>query len=91
MEVRVAGVQALRKDGQIEWGGLPSADPRRTDRLCLQCKETWVQPLCGEDPLEKEWQALSSILDWRIPWTEEPGELYSPWGCKELDTTEHPW
>ena len=29
----------------------------------------------------------SSILAWRIPWTEEPGE-YSPWGCKELDTTE---
>ena len=28
----------------------------------------------------------SSILAWRIPWTEEPG--YSPWGYKELDTTE---
>ena len=27
----------------------------------------------------------SSILDWRIPWTEEPG---SPWGCRESDTTE---
>ena len=30
----------------------------------------------------------SSILAWRIPWTEEPGGLYSPWGRKELDTTE---
>ena len=30
----------------------------------------------------------SSILTWRIPWTEEPGRLYSPWGCKELDMTE---
>ena len=29
----------------------------------------------------------SSILAWRIPWTEGPGK-YSPWGCKELDTTE---
>ena len=29
----------------------------------------------------------SSILAWRIPWTEEPGGLYSPWGCKEPDTT----
>ena len=29
----------------------------------------------------------SSILAWRIPWTEEPGG-YSPWGCKESDTTE---
>ena len=30
----------------------------------------------------------SSILTWRIPWTEEPGELYSPWGLKESDTSE---
>ena len=30
----------------------------------------------------------SSILAWRIPWTEAAGGLYSPWGCKELDTTE---
>ena len=31
----------------------------------------------------------SSILAWKIPWTEEPGRLHSPWvGCKELDTTE---
>ena len=29
----------------------------------------------------------SSILAWGIPWTEEPGGLYSPGGCKELDTT----
>ena len=31
---------------------------------------------------------LSSILAWRIPWTEEPGRLF-PWGHKELATTEH--
>ena len=31
----------------------------------------------------------SSILAWRIPWTEELGRLYSPWGCKESDMTEH--
>ena len=30
----------------------------------------------------------SSILAWRIPWTEEPGGLHSPWGRKESDTTE---
>ena len=29
----------------------------------------------------------TSILAWRIPWTEEPGG-YSPWGCKEMDMTE---
>ena len=30
----------------------------------------------------------SSILAWRIPWTEGPGGLHSPWGCKQLDRTE---
>ena len=34
---------------------------------------TWVQSLGGEDPLEKEMATHSSILAWRIPWTEEPG------------------
>ena len=35
-----------------------------------------------EDPLEKEMTTHSSILAWRIPWTEKPGGL-SSWGCKE--------
>ena len=35
--------------------------------------------------LDKEY---SSILAWRIPWTEEPGGLQAPWGRKESDTTE---
>ena len=30
----------------------------------------------------------SSILAWRIPWTEKPGRLYCPWGCRESHTTE---
>ena len=34
--------------------------------------------------------AHSSILAWKIPWTEEPGG-YRPWSHKELDTAEHPW
>ena len=40
-----------------------------------------------EDPLEKEMVTHSSILAWRIPWSEKPGEL-SPWGHKESDMTE---
>ena len=40
-------------------------------------RETWVQPLGWEDPLEKEMPAHSSILAWKIPWTEEPGRLQS--------------
>ena len=38
---------------------------------------TWVQSLGWEDPLDKEMGTHSSILVWRIPWTEEPGGLQS--------------
>ena len=41
--------------------------------------ETQVLSLGQEDPLEKEMTTHSSILVWRIPWTEKPGG-YSPWG-----------
>ena len=40
-------------------------------------RETCVQSLGREDPLEKEMAAHSTILAWRIPWTEEPGRLQS--------------
>ena len=40
-------------------------------------KETLVRSLGWEDPLEKGMATLSSILAWRIPWTEEPGGLRS--------------
>ena len=36
-------------------------------------RETWVQSLGWEDPLEEGMATHSSILAWRIPWTEEPG------------------
>ena len=39
--------------------------------------ETCVRSLGQEDPLEKEMATHSSILAWRIPWTEEPGRLQS--------------
>ena len=39
--------------------------------------ETWVQSLGREDLLEKEIAIHSSILAWKIPWTEEPGRLQS--------------
>ena len=38
-------------------------------------QEMQVQPLGQEDPLEKEMATCSSILAWRVPWTEEPGGL----------------
>ena len=49
--------------------------------------EIRVQSLVREDPLEKEMATHSSILAWRIPWTEEPGGLQFMW-LKELDMTE---
>ena len=61
------------------------------ERICLplqETQETWVLPLGQEDPLEKEWQPTPVFL---------PGKFHgqrswagcSPWGCRELDTTEH--
>ena len=39
--------------------------------------ETWIQPLGWEDLLEEEMVTHSSILAWKIPWTEKPGRLQS--------------
>ena len=50
-------------------------------------QQTWVQSLGPEDALEKGTAAHSSVLAWRIPWTEEPGGI-SPWGLKESATTK---
>ena len=50
--------------------------------------ETQVRSLGWEDPLEKGMAIHFSILAWRIPWTEEHGRLYSPWGGKEFDKIE---
>ena len=43
----------------------------------LVVQETWVQSLGGEDPVEKEMATHSSILAWKIPWTEESGGFRS--------------
>ena len=48
--------------------------------LCLpiqETQETWLRSLVQEDPLEEEMATHSSILAWRVPWTEEPGGLQS--------------
>ena len=61
-------------------------------------RETWVRSLGREDPLEKEMATHSSILAWRIPWTEEPGRLQSTgsqrvghdWATSPSPSNEHP-
>ena len=42
-----------------------------------ETQKTWVRSLGQEDPLDEEMATYSSILTWKIPWTEEPGELQS--------------
>ena len=48
-------------------------------------QEIWVQSLGWKDPLEEGMATHSSILSWRIPWTEEPGRLHS----MELQRVRH--
>ena len=55
------------------WWGLVAQTLKRLPAMW----ETWVWSLGPEDPLEKEMATHSSILTWRIPWTEEPGGLQS--------------
>ena len=55
---------------------LTSLVAQRLKRLPAM-QETWVQSLGREDPLETEMATHSSILTWRILWTEEPGGLQS--------------
>ena len=50
-----------------------------------EMQEIWVQSLGQEDPLEKGMATHSSILAWRIPWTEEPGRL-QPMGVTKSQT-----
>ena len=51
----------------------PGSSAGKNPPTMQQLQETWVQFLDGEDPLEEGTATLSSILAWRIPWTEEPG------------------
>ena len=52
-------------------------------RIRLAMQETWVQSLGQEEPLEEEMTIHSSILAWKIPWTEEPGGL-QPMGSQRV-------
>ena len=58
--------------GYVGFPGGPSGK-----NTCLPKQETWVQSLGWEDPLEEGTATRSSILAWRVSWTEEPGRLQS--------------
>ena len=53
-------------------------------------QETWVQSLCWENPLEKEWQPTPVFLSGEFHGQRRLAG-YSPWGGKESDTTEGTW
>ena len=55
------------------WTSLVAQTVKRLSTM----RETWVQALGWEDPLEKEMAIHSSTIAWKIPWTEEPGRLQS--------------
>ena len=57
---------------EIDPGG---SDSLQTGKVMYATQETQVRSLGWEDPLEKEMASHSSILAWRIPWTEEPDKL----------------
>ena len=57
----------------ISWASLVSQMVENPSAV----QETWIPSLGREDPLEKGLATCSSILAWRIPWTEEPGGLQS--------------
>jgi len=58
---------------QYSWASLVAQSVKNLPAM----QETLFQSLGGEDLLEKEMATHSSILAWRIPWTEEPGGLQS--------------
>ena len=67
--------------------------------ICIPLMDSWGFPggsVVKDPPAMQEMQAVSGLgrssgegngnplLAWEIPWTEEPGGLYSPWGCKRI-------
>ena len=66
--------------------GFPDDSAVKNFPAMQETQQTWVRSLGQEDPLEEEMATLSSILAWKIPWTEEPGGLKSM-GSQESDTT----
>ena len=77
---RIRGMYSIKKKmdhdkrSPLKW---PLNSSVQTVKRLPAMRETWVRSLGREDPLEKETATHSSLLAWRIPWTEEPGGLQS--------------
>ena len=68
--------------------GFPGGTSGKEPTCQRRRHKTWVQSLGQEESLEEGFATHSCMLAWRIPWTEETGRLYSPWGRKESNMTE---
>ena len=75
----------FRKDDIYICSYVLASMAQRSKRL-PPMRETWVRSLGREDPLEKEMVTHSSILAWRIPWTEKPGRLHTVHGVAKSRT-----
>ena len=64
---------SAQKAQKLPWTSLMAQSVKHLSTM----RETRVQSLGQEDPLEKEMETHSSTLAWKIPWTEEPGRLQS--------------
>ena len=68
----------------MAWLGIGAALVAQIGKNLPGMLETWVRPLGQEDPLEKGMATCSSILAWKLSWTEKPGGIYSPQGHKRV-------
>ena len=71
MTIEINSVDGLDSKLDTTWASLGAQTIKRLSAMW----ETWVPSLGWEDPLEKEMATHSSVLAWKIPWTEEPGGL----------------
>ena len=72
--VKIMGFLASMDLGERTQKGFPSGSVVKN---LPAVQEVWVQSLVCEGPLKEEMATCSSILAWKIPWTEEPGRLQS--------------
>ena len=72
---RHRGIRDSHDSLGLKGTGFPGGTVLKKKKICLptpEMRETQVQSLIHEDPLEEEMAILSGILAWKIPWTEEP-------------------
>ena len=66
----------ISESAHVLWG-FPGGSVVKNPPAKQEMQKTQVQSLSQEDPLEEEMATHSSILAWKIPWTEEPGRIQS--------------